>query len=503
MLIAKKFLFGYCINMIEAVKTPIVRHREIYQQVRKENISVVDNLQAKNNFASYDLQKAIINKALISFKGYYGDQQPLKKLFWICTNRNDIYEDDWAKSRIYNVNGKKWLNARPNELLRLSPERTIQSLCTLIKPDNQYPGIPSYIPTPNYGDKWGRHANYIEINPRTIAKYENGRATDGLLSAMKMMLALPTSPNSFANCIVLSQLYPAFNGDGTTHADSLYCANLHSGISQTLTCDGFWGKMGADEQVKAFNDMAHLLGFKTCFRIPLSSNQLKVNGNNFNWYDHEKAFIDACVWGIELGFDSIYFDSGKHVYDMNGYQGNGAMPNKDQMAYITYQIRQKTGRNDLSFVGEKCDNRIQFKEVGYTAGTDWGKADYIESVKWEARCQKHNRDYAAGPEVSNDNDYGSSRYEEWKRLNRLNSCLYGYDYKEDKLPSYMQLTDIFPLSPYTNTHEQMMNAKKMQGSDAWTECERHWDGVFDSHPDAYWFTDKVYHIFENFIRTHG
>ena len=121
------------------------------------------------------------------------------------------------------------------------------------------------------------------------------------------------------------------------------------------------------------------------------------------------------------------------------------------MAYITYEIRQKTGRNDLSFVGEKCDSRYEFKQAGYTAGTDWGRADNFESVRWEAECQKYSRDYAAGPEVSNDNDEGSSRYEEGKRLNRINSCLFGYNYKEDKLPSYMQLADIFPLSPYTNT----------------------------------------------------
>lgn len=470
---------------------------------KQETTSLPQNFVSKNNFELFDTQKSILNKSLISFKGYYGDQQPLKKLFWICTNRNDVYEDDWAKSRIYNVNGKKWINARPRELLRLSPERTLQSLCTLIKPDNQYPGIPSYIPTPNFGDKWGRHANYIEINPRTIAKYNNGRATDGLLSTMKIMLGLPTSPNSFANCIMLSQLYPTFNGDGTTGADSLYCANLHSGISQTLTCDGLYAKMGADEQVKAFNDMAHLLGFKTGFRIPLSSNQLKVNGQPFNWYDHEKAFIDACVWGIELGFDSIYFDSGKHVVDMNCYQGNGAVPNNRQMAYITQRIREITGRCDIAFIGEKADKRQDFKYVGYTAGTDWGRPDNFESVRWEAQDQKWSRDYAAGPEVSNDNDHGSSRYEQWQRLNRLNSCLFGFDYKEDKLPTFMQLTDIFPLSPYTNTHEQMMHAKEMQGSDAWTECERHWDGVFDSHSDAYWYTDKVYHMFENFIRTHG
>lgn len=470
------------------------------QKTRKN----IHNINTNNNvFDIYHTQKALLNRLAISFKGYYGDPQPLKKLFWICTNRNEINEDEWAKNKIYQVNNKKWINARPQELLRLTPERTIQTLCTLTKPNNKYPHIPSNIPTPNYGDKWGRHANYIEINPRTIAKYENGLVTDGLLNTMKMMLAIPTSPNSFTNCIILSQLYPTFHGDGTIMADSLYCNNLHKGISKTLTSPGLYGKMGADEQVKAFNDMAHLLGFKTGFRMPLASNQIRIQGQPFNWYDHEKAFIDACIWGIELGFDAIYFDSGKHIFDMNGYQGSGNVPNKNQMAYITHQIRQKTSRNDLSFIGEKCDNRQEFKEAGYTAGTDWGKADHFESVKWESKNQKHSREYAAGPEVSNDNDISSARCEQGQRLNRLNSCLFGFDCKEDKLPTFMQLTDIFPLSPYTNTHEQMMQAKEMNGSDAWTECERHWDGVFDAHNDAYWHTDKVYHIYENFIKQYG
>ena len=493
--------------MIDAISVNTTTKRRAY--TRSSLLSGVHGAECKpvnlnpSQIDKFETQRALVNKALISFKGYYGDQQPLKKLFWISTGRNDVYEDNWAKSRIYQVNNKKWLNARPAELLRLTPERTIQSLCTIIKPDQQYPGIPPYIPSPNFGDKWGRHANYIEINPRIVAKYDGNRATEGLFGAMKMLLAIPTSPNSFANCIVLSQLYPSLYGDGYKDAGSLYCANLHTGISQTLTSDGLFGKMGADEQVKAFNDMAHLLGFKTGFRMPLSSDQLRVKGQSFNWYEHEKAFIDACVWGIELGFDAIYFDSGKHVFDKNYYCGVGDVPNKDQMAYITYEIRQKTGRNDLSFVGEKCDSRYEFKQAGYTAGTDWGRADNFESVRWEAECQKYSRDYAAGPEVSNDNDEGSSRYEEGKRLNRINSCLFGYNYKEDKLPSYMQLADIFPLSPYTNTHEQMLRAKKMEAFDAWTKCERHWDGVFDTDPAASQYTNNVYHIFENAIRSIG
>ena len=456
---------------------------------------------SKNNLEKHNEILATLNKQSLSFKGYCGDIQPVKKLFYIVSGKNSVFEDAWTHSHLYQVGLKKWVNAHPIELLKRTPEQAIQSICTLVKPNNQFPGIPPFIPTPNFGDKWGRHANYIEINPRTIAKYENGRITDGLLQTMKLLPALPTSPNCFANCVILSQLYPSFWGDGTTQSDSLYTANLHSGISNNLTSEGLYAKMGADEQVKAFNDLAHMLGLKTGFRMLLSSGQLKVQGENFDWHKHEKAFIDACVWGVDLGFDAIYFDSAKHIIDRNGYMGVGNLPNKDQMAYILYQIRNITGRNDIAFIGEKSDNRQEFKEMGFTAGTDWGKADNFESVKWEAQNQAYSREYAAGPEVSNDNDNGSTNYE--TRLNRINSCLFGFDHVGNKLPSYMQLHDIMPLAHHVNTHDLMIRPIQTNGSNAWSECERHWDGIFAGTPEANNHRQRAYNIFENFIKSHG
>jgi hypothetical protein len=149
-------------------------------------------------------------------------------------------------------------------------------------------------------------------------------------------------------------------------------------------------------------------------------------------------------------------------------------------------------------VGEKADSNYQFKQIGLSAGTDWGRADDISSVKYEAENQAYNREYASGPEVSNDNDCGAIRFED--RLNRLNSCLWGFNNPNDKLPAYLQINDIFPLSPYTNTHELMMHPKKMDGSSDWTECERHWAGVFSNSQEARNYTNEVYHIFENAIR---
>ena len=57
----------------------------------------------------------------------------------------------------------------------------------------------------------------------------------------------------------------------------------------------------------------------------------------------------------------------------------------------------------------------------------------------------------------------------------------------------MQLHDIFPLSPYVNTHD----------SGAWTECERHWDGIFNNSREAQIYRNNVYHIFENVIKYRG
>ncbi len=482
-------IFSYTpVIRINSFQNPVLNDKNLNDsRLRSEKLS------AQHNSAAKDLTFG--PSYFVSFKGYYGDTQPLKKLFWISAGRNKVYTDNWTNEHIYTAGDKKWVNARPEELLKRTPENTLQSLCTITgsNRDNLY--IPDYIPSPDFGSNWGRHANYIEINPRTIAKYENGRVSDGLLNTMKLLLAVPPSSNSFANCIVLSQLYPCFDNDGKNNAGSLYCTDLHRGISKALTARGLDHKMGDDEQVRAFNDMAHLLGFKTGFRLPLSSGQLHVKGKDFDWKKDEKAFIDACVWGIELGFDSIYFDSGKHIIDTNGYCGSGDVPDKEQLAYILYKIREQTARHYISFVGEKCGDNMAYKNLGFTAGTDWGNANNIKEIKWNAKSQSFSKEYAAGPEVSNDNDYGSDNFE--TRLNKMNSCLFGYDSVKDKLPSFMQMHDIFPLSPYTNTHSLMMQAKQMNGSDAWTECERHYDGIFNTSDVAQDYRQNVYHIFEN------
>ena len=100
-----------------------------------------ETIPSQNNFSMFDTGLSNINKTLINFKGYYGDHQPAKKLFWNITGRNDIYEDNWTKEHLYQVGNKKWVNAYPNDILKRSLEQTIQSICTLTKPPMQYPGF--------------------------------------------------------------------------------------------------------------------------------------------------------------------------------------------------------------------------------------------------------------------------------------------------------------------------------------------------------------------------
>ncbi len=450
------------------------------------------NILSHNIYANY---LATVNKAGIAFKGYDHDSNPAKKLFWILTGRNSVYEDDYTKQNYVNGGNtgyKKWVNAPAYELLNRSPEQAIQSVCTITKPDNSCPNIPDYIKTPNYGDNWGRKANYIEINPRTVAKHENNRVSEGLLGAIKLLPAIPPSSDNFANCVVLSQLYPTIWGESyVDDGSSLYTMNLDAGISKNLTSDWLERdgvRMKDEELVKSFNDLAHMRGLKTGFRMLLSDGQMWVNGKSFSWHKNENDFIEACCKGIDMGFDAIYFDSAKHIdgYESEHYCGVGSLPNYKQMQYITDQIRRRTGRNDIALIGEKCDKNPRFEEMGFTAGTDRGNASDRGSIEYEGRDQSWNRKYGAGPEVSNDNDPGWYNFNE--RIKRLDNCLFGYSSSYDKLPTYMQMHDIFPLTPYTNTHDEMLKSmsKSTDGSPS-----SHYYNVFDTSDAAKWFQNEV------------
>ena len=67
----------------------------------KKDATAVTPTVGVNNFNIYDSQISNINKAQISFKGYHGDIQPAKKLFYIVSGKNAVYED--AKKRVPGV----------------------------------------------------------------------------------------------------------------------------------------------------------------------------------------------------------------------------------------------------------------------------------------------------------------------------------------------------------------------------------------------------------------
>ena len=361
--------------------------------------------------------------------------------------------------------------------------------------------IPDNIVTPNYGDNWGRFANYIEINNRAIAKMQNSRCSDGIISSIKLLPAIPPSAKSWANCIILSQIFPNIYGDGYNKApweeNSIYGLKLNAGYSENIISHNL--KVSPEIQFRVFNDLAHFRGIKTGFRIVISEDQLKIahpykEDENFRWHnkEHEEIFITECVKLINLGFEAIFFDSAKHIggYDCANYTGVGALPEYPQMQYILNEIRSRTGKTTLSFVGEKSSEDFErYRMMGLTAGTAFVPVDDFNTVKEWSDKLKYSRDYAPGVEVSNDNDSGGRSYEE--RLARLRSCFFAYTYPSDKLPSFMQMEDLFPLRYDTNTHHLMM-CNPSYSTDGTPES--HWENLFTKE-DGRRYNSQVGEIF--------
>ena len=44
-----------------------------------------------------------------NFTGYYGDNQPVKKLYWITSRNNIPKHDNWTDNHIYEYGYKKWI----------------------------------------------------------------------------------------------------------------------------------------------------------------------------------------------------------------------------------------------------------------------------------------------------------------------------------------------------------------------------------------------------------
>lgn len=416
----------------------------------------------------------------------------VNKFLKIKFNNETLHYDKWTESKKFSAlsNGhlKQWLaNIIPSELLNKSLKQCISSIATLCECHNFYTYFPDNVTTPNYGDNWGRFANYIEINNRAIAEMTNEKCRNGIYSAIKMLPAIPPSAKSWANCIILSQIWPNIYGDGYNKApweeNSIYGIKLNAGYSKNIIDFHIAEQLSPEEQFKAFNDLAHFRGIKTGFRTVISEDQLKIakphqEDELFRWHnpEHVELYIQEMVRIVNTGFEAIFIDSAKHIggYDCANYTGIGALPEYHQMQYITNEIRTRSGKTTLSFVGEKSsDDFERYRLLGLNAGTAFVPVDDIENIKHWSEKLKYSRDYAPGVEVSNDNTEGGNSYE--TRLERIRNCLFGFEQASDKLPSFMQMEDLFPLRYDTNTHHLMMT-NASYATDGTPQS--HWEQLF-------------------------
>lgn len=429
----------------------------------------------------------------------------VNKLLTALGHNTHLHFDKWTQEHEYVSGKKKWIaNILPCELLKRNIKHAVESLVTLCECDEFFKEFPDEIHSPDYGDKWGRLANYIEINNRAIAEMQGNQTKNGILSTIKLLPAIPPSAKSWANCVILSQIFPNIFGDGYNKGpfeeNSIYGIKLNAGYSGNIIDWSVTDKISPEEQFKAFNDLAHFHGLKTGFRTVISADQIKVcypdREEGFNWCnpEHQEIFINEHVKLMKLGFECIFIDSAKHIggYECENYTGVGDLPEYGQMQYILQQIRERSGMTTLSFVGEKSTGDFErYRNLGLTSGTAFVNPDDFENVKQWSEKFKYSREYAPGIEVSNDNDNGGSRYED--RLNRINTCLFGYEYPSDKLPSFMQMEDIFPLRYDTSTHHIMMTNPSYSTDGT---PESHWENLF-TKDDGRAYNARVGELFAN------
>ena len=393
----------------------------------------------------------------------------INKLLKALDEDTKLVPDTWTQDRMYISGIKKWIgNIVPVELLSRTVKDAINSIVTMCECYQFYDEFPDEILTPNYGDNWGRIANYIEINNRAIAEMKENICSKGILSTIKLLPAIPPSAKSWANCVILSQIFPNIYGDGfnkgLNEENSIYGIKLNAGYSSNIIDFSIADKISPEEQFIAFNDIAHFHGLKTGFRTVISADQIKIAhpysyDEVFSWDnpEHEELWINESVKLMNLGFEAMFVDSAKHIgyYDMGNYTGVGALPGFEQTQRMFNEIRKRSGKTTISIIGEKtsCDFG-RFHTLGFTTGTAFINADNYEAVKKKSYELKYQRDYAPGVDVSDDNDTGGRSYQD--RINRINTALFAYEYPSDKLASFMQMEDIFPLRYDTNTHHLMV-----------------------------------------------
>lgn len=416
----------------------------------------------------------------------------------------DLKPDVWTLKHQYVTGMRKWVaNVLPVELLCRSLKNTVESLMTLNQDGNFYPKFPDKIESPDYGDKWGVSANYIEINNRAIAEMHNNICKNGLFSSIKLLPAIPPSAKSWANCIILSQIFPNIYGDGynkpAEEENSIYGIKLNAGYSRNIINYDLKDRISPSRQFESFNNLANFHGLKTGFRTVISADQIKVvqtDGSDvtFDWNNNEhfELFLQAHIDLINTGFEAVFIDSAKHIggYDMENYTGVGALPTYEQMQYIIHEIRSRTGNTHLSFVGEKSTGDFaRYENLGLSTGTGFIEPNDFHTVRDVAVNYKYSKNYSPGIEVSNDNDTGGRPYEE--RLHRIHNSIFAYEFPSDKLASFMQMEDLFPLRYDTNTHHLMMSnpSYSIDGT-----AVSHWENLF-TKDDGREYNKKVAELF--------
>lgn len=432
----------------------------------------------------------------------------VSKLLNAYGESQELVFDDWTAVHKYHAQDggslKQWIsNILPVELLTRSVKEAVNSIVSLCECTTFYKQFPVKIKSPDYGDSWGRFANYIEINNRAIAEMNDYKCSSGIISAIKMLPALPPSAKSWANCVILSQIFPNIFGDGYNKApweeNSIYGIKLNCGYSENIVNYSITDKISPSEQFAVFNELAHFRGLKTGFRTVISEDQIKIanfgkEDENFRWNnpEHVELFINEHVALVKLGFEAIFVDSAKHIgfYDMGNYTGVGALPEYAQMQYITNEIRSRSECQTLCFIGEKSsDDFERYLQMGLNAGTAFVPVDDFYTVKHWSDNLKYSRTYAPGIEVSNDNTEGGTSYE--TRLQRIKNCLFGFEFASDKLPSFMQMEDLFPLRYDTSTHHLMLSnpSYSIDGTP-----ESHWENLFTKE-DGRFYNHLVGEVF--------
>lgn len=412
----------------------------------------------------------------------------VNKLLKALNQNTNLVLDNYTLEKQFVSGMKKWIaNIVPAELLNRSVKEGIESLVTLSQDGVFYNNFPDKIETPNYGDNWGVSANYIEINNRAIAEMHGNKCKNGILSSIKLLPAIPPSAKSWTNCVILSQIFPNIYGDGynkpAEEENSIYGIKLNYGYSRNIINYEISDKISPQEQFRAFNDLANFHGLKTGFRTVISADQIKVvqsdgSDTNFDWNnsEHFNLFLNSHIELINSGFEAIFIDSAKHIggYDMGNYTGVGALPSYEQMQYIIHEIRSRSGNTHLSFVGEKSTGDFaRYENLGLSTGTGFIEPDDFHTIRDESIDYKYSKTYSPGIEVSNDNDTGGRSYEE--RLRRIHNSIFAYEFPSDKLASFMQTEDIFPLRYDTNTHHLMMSNPSYSEDGT---PQSHWENLF-------------------------